>query len=183
MASPIFGRKLPKGIWEEMLYESQKEVRLILQPWIFFSGFLFATVNCNDLLSYNCWFYSQKYVYFKCITLMFNAYMPIFVLQYCLANSFGLFVFIYLTVVFCVLLFWPTHSYERDGNLISSPDLLLTTLRFRQQEIRVRDDTKLYGNSKLEKSSNSQFFQGVVCVYIKCSTFSRCLEICALTII
>ena len=47
----------------------------------------------------------------------------------------------------------------------------------------VSDYTKLYGNSKLEKSSHSQLFQGVVCVYITCSTFSRCLEICALWII
>lgn len=97
---------------------------------------------------------------------MFNAYIHIFVLQYCLADSFGLFLFIDLMVVFCVLRFWPTHSYERDGNLISFPDLLLTKLRFRQQEIRVRHYTKRYGNSKLEKSSHSQFFQVVVCVYI-----------------
>ena len=107
---------------------------------------------------------------------MFNAYIPIFVLQYCLANSFGLFLFIYLIVVFCVLLFWPTHSYERDANLILFPDLLLTKLRFRQQEFRVRDYTKLYGNSKLEKSSHSQFFQSVVCEYIKCSTFPAALK-------
>ena len=46
MASAIFGRKSPKGICEEMLNESQKEARLILQPYflnlfyyIFFHAF------------------------------------------------------------------------------------------------------------------------------------------------
>ena len=57
---------------------------------------------------------------------MFNAYIPIFVLQYYLTTSFGLIwsIFVFFFVFFVFFAFWPTHSYERYSDLISFSSLV-----------------------------------------------------------